>query len=842
MELKFIVLKNSIYQTKKDPRPVCSNSDYTAVFTFDKYWNGIAKTARFICYGKNRSPIEAFDVPIVDGKCKIPPINVAGKVTVGVYGGDVISTNTTCLTFVESPLTTSAPQRAPSESVYNKIMTLFEKYYLKSAKIKQNGDLVLERGDGTKLNAGSTDGITVVGEKIQADWNEPDEASPSYVKNKPPLENEVLGDSENAVSSFAIYDALKTKLDEPVAEGINGQALFYSANGPHWSDIPHPERISVDDELNEFSKNPVENQAVTKALSGIKGSECTIEGTSLSFNSEKATFRGLKVLGKTSQLRTPSPASPIPLENVSAANLFSKDDAVLGKALGSSGTVYSDAAYCYSDAIPVTQGLTYTASSVSWANFYSDNNAPTSANFVAQLASSTFVAPNEAKYVRLCAPISKLETAMLTIGATARGYRPHNDGQESLIITVEGESAEVQKLVAITKNGLCGIPVSTGGNYTDENGTLWMCDELDLERGVLIKRTNTITFKGTENFITLGVVGSSNAFFYQVDSSVKPLTVNNEGFSLCSHYEKKPIISSTTDIGHQVRKVSNSTECRILFRPEGIASMSGSTFMQWLKNNPMTVTYVLEKPIEIPLSKDELKKYKTIHTNYPATTVTSEMDAVITAKYLVRGAMPTNTELCDLLDDEMHRLVTDDEKAYWNSKTSFSGSYNDLTDKPTIPSEYKLPTATASTKGGVIVGDGLMIDGNGVLSANASSGIVCIDRTLSLSAIKDSVLSIGVDNSNEGYYVYHFHIHLRDQNGRDVTHLISGAYIPSSDSDDVNAAHVNSMKTRGASISAGLPTTSSVTARQYGVQCTYDFSDNTITTVNVRVCGWYRIF
>ena len=68
MELKFIVLKNTIYQTKKDPCPVCNNSDYVALFTFDKNWNGLSKTARFSCYGKNKEPIEMFDVPIIDGK------------------------------------------------------------------------------------------------------------------------------------------------------------------------------------------------------------------------------------------------------------------------------------------------------------------------------------------------------------------------------------------------------------------------------------------------------------------------------------------------------------------------------------------------------------------------------------------------------------------------------------------------------------------------------------------------------------------------------------------------------------------------------------------------------
>ena len=50
-----------------------------------------------------------------------------------------------------------------------------------------------------------------------------------------------------------------------------------------------------------------------------------------------------------------------------------------------------------------------------------------------------------------------------------------------------------------------------------------------------------------------------------------------------------------------------------------------------------------------------------------------------------------------------------------------SGSYNDLTGKPTIPTAYTLPTASASVLGGVKVGTGLAIDENGVLSLNVSN-------------------------------------------------------------------------------------------------------------------------
>lgn len=105
------------------------------------------------------------------------------------------------------------------------------------------------------------------------------------------------------------------------------------------------------------------------------------------------------------------------------------------------------------------------------------------------------------------------------------------------------------------------------------------------------------------------------------------------------------------------------------------------------------------------------------------------------------------TKLKDLEDDTTHRLVTDSEKTTWNGKSDFSGSYadlsnkptipansdftlnglseksyNNLTDKPTIPEPYTLPTASDEVLGGVKVGDNLSIDENGVLSASGGGG------------------------------------------------------------------------------------------------------------------------
>ena len=62
------------------------------------------------------------------------------------------------------------------------------------------------------------------------------------------------------------------------------------------------------------------------------------------------------------------------------------------------------------------------------------------------------------------------------------------------------------------------------------------------------------------------------------------------------------------------------------------------------------------------------------------------------------GALPNTTKipatLADLSGDTTHRVVTDTEKASWNAKSTFSGDYNDLANKPTIPSISGLTTET----------------------------------------------------------------------------------------------------------------------------------------------------
>lgn len=60
----------------------------------------------------------------------------------------------------------------------------------------------------------------------------------------------------------------------------------------------------------------------------------------------------------------------------------------------------------------------------------------------------------------------------------------------------------------------------------------------------------------------------------------------------------------------------------------------------------------------------------------------------------VANTSQIKTNLSDLTQDSTHRTVTDSQISSWNAKSNFSGDYNDLTNKPTIPT---IPTNLVTT-------------------------------------------------------------------------------------------------------------------------------------------------
>ena len=72
-------------------------------------------------------------------------------------------------------------------------------------------------------------------------------------------------------------------------------------------------------------------------------------------------------------------------------------------------------------------------------------------------------------------------------------------GDGGTILVTVGDGADERQTIALqTPNGLRGIPVTSGGNYTDPSGQQWMCDEVDLKRGVRVQRVDKGAFDSTK--------------------------------------------------------------------------------------------------------------------------------------------------------------------------------------------------------------------------------------------------------------------------------------------------------------------------------------------------------
>ncbi|MBR9936015.1 hypothetical protein KE513_00465 [Oscillospiraceae bacterium Marseille-Q3528] len=115
-------------------------------------------------------------------------------------------------------------------------------------------------------------------------------------------------------------------------------------------------------------------------------------------------------------------------------------------------------------------------------------------------------------------------TSMLNAGETPLPWEPYTGGKPSpspdypqeivsagddgnlSVIVKKTDNEQMQSVSLSTPNGLPGIPVSSGGNYTDPQGQQWICDEVDLGRGVYVQRVDKGAFDVTKALTEQSVI------------------------------------------------------------------------------------------------------------------------------------------------------------------------------------------------------------------------------------------------------------------------------------------------------------------------------------------------
>lgn len=217
---------------------------------------------------------------------------------------------------------------------------------------------------------------------------------------------------------------------------------------------------------------------------------------------------------------------------------------------------------------------------------------------------------------RVDTPVDMTIYPQVEYGTVATAYEPYKTPQT---------------LTLSTPGGLPGIPVSSGGNYTDENGQQWVCDEIDLKRGKYVKRVKSVTFDGSENW-EISSSDEENQYF-KCDSTKPDYTEGDPNMAGLSSMVKV-VRYDRIDIYGDNDVISWIFYWRL--RLSNLDISAGATvddLKQFLASNPITVYYTSLTPIETDLPAEEIAAYKALHTYSPNTSVSNDAEAWMKVGY-----------------------------------------------------------------------------------------------------------------------------------------------------------------------------------------------------------------
>lgn len=250
---------------------------------------------------------------------------------------------------------------------------------------------------------------------------------------------------------------------------------------------------------------------------------------------------------------------------------------------------------------------------------------------------NAFRETNNVGFVRMSNKTKQLYTAksdgILVCGIAGTwtdGKTTTHECTESELLQVEEASEATsyepyhttQTLTLSTPNGLPGIPVNSGGNYTDADGQQWICDEVDLERGVYVQRICTIN--GGETI-------------WEDISDVSWVTNFDDSYILLSHLYESPLINniimSNKNIERSYIYDTNIAGCTAYDSTIRIRVFADSLEDAISKAKDSTFMCALATPIETPLPAETIAAYKALTTYGPTTVVETEDGAGLKLSY-----------------------------------------------------------------------------------------------------------------------------------------------------------------------------------------------------------------
>lgn len=209
----------------------------------------------------------------------------------------------------------------------------------------------------------------------------------------------------------------------------------------------------------------------------------------------------------------------------------------------------------------------------------------------------------------------------------------------TLMITDENQTEDYepyhtpQTLTLSTPNGLPGIPVSSGGNYTDKDGQQWVADEIDLARGERVQWIGKYELTGKENVADFGLNPRTRMVSINIPDAY--IDAGNHGY-LKAVMSNKYKQAKCTELANNINLIARGQQRNICFSiptDVGIEDFKTDLSNQYASGRPVKVFYKLATPIRTPLPPETIAAYKKLHTYSPTTTVINDAGAGMSVGY-----------------------------------------------------------------------------------------------------------------------------------------------------------------------------------------------------------------
>lgn len=195
----------------------------------------------------------------------------------------------------------------------------------------------------------------------------------------------------------------------------------------------------------------------------------------------------------------------------------------------------------------------------------------------------------------------------------------------SVTVNVTGES-DAQSMTIAAPNGLPGIRVTSGGNYTDADGQEWICDEVDLTRGVYVQRVyhGPASAFGSGGY---GEIGSYTRIALETPTQ-KPSIATPNGLS-----NIMPMIGNYS--ADQLHFYAQNKQMWVFVPIDELQERTTASVLAWLTSKGAEFQYILATPIETPLSDEELAAYADLQTYRGNTTIYNDAGAWMELEYVM---------------------------------------------------------------------------------------------------------------------------------------------------------------------------------------------------------------